>query len=145
MPDGLKLEKGVCQVLFCSSPASIPFAFSPHFWFVINRDGVLSRWEVLWEKRRTNPWGHLYKNDFPPFEGMGVFLPFRKPSWKGEVYSIVEGEPAIRLAECIEKTPETYPYCNNYVVWGPNSTTYIDWVLKAFPELKIKLPWNAIG
>ncbi len=49
------------------------------------------------------------------------------------------------MVECIENSPHNYPYCGHYSYIGPNSNTYVQWVLDAFPESGLKLPWNAFG
>ena len=47
-----------------------------------------------------------------------------------------------RIAAAIEK----YPYKNEYQVWpGPNSNTFVAWLGRAIPELRLELPATAIG
>lgn len=44
------------------------------------------------------------------------------------------------------KATENYPYQNQYKVWpGPNSNTFIAWLGRAVPELRLELPAHAIG
>ena len=39
-----------------------------------------------------------------------------------------------------------YPYANAYVTWpGPNSNTFVAWVGREVPELRLALPPTAIG
>ncbi len=41
---------------------------------------------------------------------------------------------------------QAYPYADEYKVWpGPNSNTFIAWLARAVPELRLELPANAIG
>lgn len=49
------------------------------------------------------------------------------------------------MSEFIERSPDTYPHCNQYAFRGPNSNTYAQWVLNQFPESGFSLPWNAFG
>lgn len=40
----------------------------------------------------------------------------------------------------------TYPNRCRYVRYpGPNSNSFIQWILNEYPEIDIKLPWNMIG
>ena len=77
-----------------------------------------------------------------------MFLPLYPPFWKGEITGFLEGgaeSDAARMAEYIERSGETYPHLQRYVLTGPNSNTYAQWVLDAFPESAMRLPWNAVG
>jgi hypothetical protein len=114
-----------------------------HHWFVIERDGFKSRWEV-WQKPnacnikpavpsatehsslKNKPercsWGHLNLNLLPPTVGVGNGDATLHTQWSGAL--------AQNLATRIEKSPQTYPWCNRYWYWpGPNSNTYVQWVL----------------
>lgn len=98
--------------------------------------------------RRVNHptgWGHLYKNFFPPFQGIDFFPYIRLFYWKSKLLRIAEGKKAEDLARFIENSPKTYPYCENFSLIGPNSNTYIQWVIDHFPQTCFKLPWNAFG
>lgn len=141
---GLDMKR--CQVFLFACPVTIPLSFASHPWFVVNKSGSLSRWEVLSRKvDHKSSWGHLYKDFFPPFQGIEI-LPFFRYFWQGRLLRKVEDEPAKQIAEFIEKSPSNYPYCNEYVaVGGPNSNTYVQWVLNEFPEFDVRLPWNSFG
>ena len=140
------LDKEKYQVFLFSCPANVPVQFARHSWFVVNRQGAVSRWEILQRVEQSEThWGHLYLNFSSPFRGIEI-LPF--PSrffWKAKLLGTIEGEEAKRMAEFIEKAPNTYPYCRHYVLTGPNSNTFTQWVLNHFPEFSVKLPWHAIG
>ncbi len=49
------------------------------------------------------------------------------------------------MVKFIEQSPQIYPHKNIYSFLGPNSNTYVQWVLNNFPELEVRLPWNAFG
>jgi hypothetical protein len=49
------------------------------------------------------------------------------------------------MAEFIENSPNTYSYCNQYLLRGPNSNSYAQWVLNKFPEANLSLPWRHFG
>ena len=147
------------QVFLLTSPATMPFSFASHPWFVINRKGVISRFGVGWRGSGNdyrNFWkahtheqcrGHLHKNAKAWSEGLEIFyaLPMR---WNGKIIGTLEGgedSAAARMAEYIEHSTETYPYAERYSLLGPNSNTYAAWILKHFPESGLQLPWNAFG
>lgn len=149
------INKNKYQIFLCSCPASIPINFARHYWFVVNRNGQISRWEVLHKKNLCkSSWGYLHKDIFPPFQGTPVFMsskmfkPFKKRYWKAKLCGHIEGESdslAHKMADFIENSMNTYPSCSKYLLLGPNSNTFIQWILNKFPEFGIKLPWNAFG
>ncbi len=142
----LLIDKEKYQVFIFVCPGNMPFSFGSHPWFVINKQGLVSRWEVLFRKiQHKTGWGHLYMNIFPFFQGIEI-LPFsQKYFWKGELLGQIEGDIAKRMAEFIKDSPTQYPYCHKYFLSGPNSNTYAQWILNNFPEFKVKLPWNSFG
>ncbi|MEK7515068.1 MAG: DUF3750 domain-containing protein [Patescibacteria group bacterium] len=135
------------QVFVFTCPANIPTNIGAHPWFVINRQGALSRWEVLFQKRArsTQHWGHIFKDAFPPFSGISIFPLFYSPRWNATLLGVIEGEAAELLAQRIENSPSEYPFRDAYFILGPNSNTYGQWALNALPTNSIKLPWNAFG
>jgi hypothetical protein len=140
------IDNNKYQVFIFVSPGSIPFNFASHPWFVINKLGAISRWEVLFRKTpHPTKWGHLYKDFYPPFRGIEIIPFWKKFFWPGKLLGIIEGETAKKMAEFLENSPTAYSYCNKYNFLEPNSNTYAQWVLNNFPEIKIKLPWNSFG
>lgn len=139
------------QVFLLSCPAALPVSFASHPWFVVNKCGVLSRWEVLLMPRKDWPmrWGHLHKDFFSPFEGVEMFFFTDRYKWKNiRLLGVVEGGEgslAERMADFIENSPQSYPYWEKYRLIGPNSNTYAQWVLGHFPECGLRLPWNSFG
>ena len=58
----------------------------------------------------------------------------------------VRGEGVDELIKKIDNAAKTYPYRNTYSVWpGPNSNTFIAWIGRLVPELRLDLPPTAIG
>ena len=139
------------QVFLMTSPASVPFNFARHLWFVVNKKGSISRWEVLWKPEPHHAktvWGHLTRDTLPPFQGLRVFHLSDQYFWRSSLFKIIEGDEtsvAAQMAEYIEQSPQTYPYKERYSFSGPNSNTYVKWVIDRFPKLGIHLPWNAFG
>lgn len=144
-----RINKDKYQVFLFTCPANLPFSFGRHPWFVVNMKGDISRWEVLWENEACpDSWGHLHRNMFPPFKGIGILPFYYKILWPGKYLGHIEGDEnsvAKRMADFILNSPKNYPLCNNYRLSGPNSNTYGQWILNRFPEFKAKLQVNAIG
>lgn len=137
------IDKNKYQVFVFCCPAYIPFHFFRHPWFVINKKGEISRYEIRHTLNKTNN-NHLFINNQPPFEGIQKTL-FVKEKWEASLLGSVEGDLAHKMIVAIEYTPQEYPYCHNYSGIGPNSNTYLQWILNKFPEFKIKLSWRFIG
>ena len=137
------------QVFLLTCPAHLPFSFARHPWFVINKKGVLSRWEVVYGNCRHvgTPLraGHIHIDALPPFRGISIFHSPEILFWNGRCEAVAEGELAENLISFIEASKDTYPYRDRYLLWGPNSNTYAQWVLDAFPTWNAKLPWNAFS
>ncbi len=56
------------------------------------------------------------------------------------------GEAAEKAIPAIEKAAATYPYADRYKLWpGPNSNSFVAYVLRQVPELTVELPPTAIG
>jgi hypothetical protein len=74
-------------------------------------------------------------------------LPDRR--WFGNEPSLlldVRGKEAEAAIAKIRKAAADYPYRDSYRAWpGPNSNTFISFILRSVPELGIALPPNAIG
>jgi len=143
------IKKDRYQVFVFTCPGSFPFIFARHPWFVVNKRGTISRWEVLFRKNLNNTsWGHLHKNFLPLFLGIEIVPFINVFHHKAKLLNIIEGDEnstARKIADFIENSKENYPYCDKYSLFGPNSDTYGQWILDNFPELKIKLPWNCFG
>jgi hypothetical protein len=69
--------------------------------------------------------------------------------WYGnrpELLADVRGPGVDALIARIEEAVQAYPYADTYHVWpGPNSNTFVAFVLRAVPELRVDLPPTAIG
>lgn len=147
------------QVFLFVSRGSIPLSFAVHPWFVVNKRGIVSRYEITWTKHlRTEKafpnlegraqWGHLYKNFYPPWCGLEVFpFSFRR-FMLSRLLGVVEGGEgslAAQMAAFIERESPAYRYTHHYSFFGPNSNTYAEWILNHFPDAHLALPWNAFG
>lgn len=134
-----------CRVFLYISKGNIPLHFAVHPWFVVNRDGVETRWEVLHQKHKSNTsWGYLHKDALAPKTGMQIIplLPFR---WNAQCIGEVSGPIAEEVEKNLGASPNTYPYAKHYSLLGPNSNSFASWVLGQIPSWKIQLPKNAFG
>lgn len=137
------VNKNEYQVFVFCCPTYFPFNYFRHPWFVLNKKGEFSRWEVHYDLNKLNS-GHLYINNQTPFEGIQKTF-FIKIYWKAILLGNINGDAAERAIEVIQGSETNYPFCKKYSYFGPNSNTYLQWVLSKFPEFKIQLSWRFIG
>jgi Protein of unknown function (DUF3750) len=65
---------------------------------------------------------------------------------KPKIIAELRGDSVDDVIDRIDTAARAYPYRNTYTVWpGPNSNTFIAWLGRAAPELKLDLPPTAIG
>jgi len=141
------VNKDKYSIFVLACPAHIPFNFAKHSWFVINKKGSLSRWEVKYAKNKKNN-SYLYSNAMPPFQGLNTSFFIKKSFWKTELIKYIEGgenSTVKKMIDLIENSEKEYQYCFKYSFLGPNSNTYVQWVLNKFPEFNVKLSWHFIG
>src|SRR3989344_374695 len=143
------VKKDKYQVFVFTCPAHFPFVFARHPWLVVNKKGTLSRWEVLFRKNLLEQkCNHVHINFLPPWRGIEIFPFVRTFNGKSKLLKIIEGDensPVRKLIDFIENSKENYPHYSKYFLMGPNSNTYVKWILNNFPEIEVKLPWNAVG
>ncbi|MFA6135908.1 MAG: DUF3750 domain-containing protein [Candidatus Paceibacterota bacterium] len=143
---GKLIEPDNYQVFLFMCPATLPFSFGAHSWFVINKKGSVSRWEILFRKiKNKQNWGNLYKDFLPPFQGIRVVPFLRGYYWESKLFAKIEGKNAEKMIEFIEKSPILYPYTNKYFLTGPNCNTYVQWIINNFSEIELTLPWSCFG
>jgi hypothetical protein len=109
--------------------------FAEHHWLEIVRDGTADRWEV-WQDPDCGgeSWGHVHRNLLAPSEGVGNGPGRRLQRWIDDTAS--------DLAERIESSPTEYPWRDWYrMIPGPNSNTFVQWVLQDLH----RLGWRGIG
>lgn len=70
-------------------------------------------------------------------------------AWYGsppQLIADIRGDKAEQAIAGIHDALERYPYANDYTAWpGPNSNTFVAWLIRAVPELDVALPSHAIG
>jgi len=118
-----KNMKNIIQLRVAKIPGIIGY-IAVHYWFVIIRENQKDRWEI-WQNPNLSQasWGHLHKNLMYYENGVGNGKSWVEKEWTGEI--------ALSLTEIIENSPQNYKYNYNYIYYpGPNSNTYVQWVLK---------------
>lgn len=69
--------------------------------------------------------------------------------WYGarpELYADIRGALAEKLIPRIYEAVDSYPFPTEYQAWpGPNSNTFVAWVIRQVPGLDVALPNHAIG
>lgn len=139
------------QVFLFSSPVPLPFFFARHCWFVINNKRTLTRVEFAKFGLKNNETKiDIFKDNNEFCYGMTIFPSYklRHIRYNSKLHFTIQGDKnsvAQKLVSFILTKSEKYPLIKEYNLLGPNSNTYPQWVLNHFPELKVKLPFLAIG
>ena len=110
-------------------------AFSLHTWIVLKRAGAgYDRYDKV-------GWGSPIRKNTRPADGFWYSnAPF--------VIQSLRGQAAEDLIPKVEQAITTYPFSQPgaYRVWpGPNSNSFVAYVIDAVPELGARLPSNAVG
>jgi hypothetical protein len=70
-------------------------------------------------------------------------------AWYGSKPTLIadfRGEGAEKIIGQLGSVIERYPYPTTYEAWpGPNSNTFVAWVIRQIPEMDVALPNHAIG
>jgi hypothetical protein len=114
-------------------------AFAVHTWLVVKPKGAqrYDRYEVV-------GWGVQ--------QGVRAVRQNMRPPdspWAGNpptIVRLVTGEAAAAAIPRIEQAIASYPYPERYVIWpGPNSNTFVAYVVRQVPQLATELPAHAVG
>ncbi|HTE39727.1 MAG TPA: DUF3750 domain-containing protein [Steroidobacteraceae bacterium] len=137
-PDPADTQEAVVQV-YAARAARWRGYFGVHTWIAVKRSGAqeFTIHEVMgFRLRRT---------------GTAVVASSREPDgrWYGsrpQLLSDLRGAGVDDIISRIEEAVANYPYPNTYRVWpGPNSNTFVAFVTREVPELRVDLPPTAIG
>ena len=114
-------------------------AFAVHSWIVFKPEGASAyeRYEVVgWGVGQGAP---AVRRNLRPPDGR----------WAGNDPELLvdrRGPEAAALIPEIRAAIAAYPYAQAYVTWpGPNSNTFIAWIGREVPALRLTLPSTAIG
>lgn len=146
----LPQSSDIYQVHFYTCPAHKPFHFARHPWVVTVSPAGTHRWEIIHKiiENKEN-FGYVYKNYYSdPMQGIKQYSGSSK-YWESTLIGSVMGNTnslAERMVNFIHTYSSDYLHKDTYHLYpGPNSNTYINWILKKFPEANIQLPWNCFG
>ena len=137
-PDPAVVREAVVQV-YAARARGWRGTFGVHTWVATKPTGAanFSVYEVIgWRTLRGQP---------------SVAVSNRAPDsrWFGappEILADIRGEGVDDVIQRIDAAVTTYPYNDEYVIWpGPNSNTFVAYLGRAAPELKLELPPTAIG
>ncbi|HMY80323.1 MAG TPA: DUF3750 domain-containing protein [Candidatus Absconditabacterales bacterium] len=146
-----EIEKGKWMFFVYSTPLPFPFNFALHTWIVIiSPDSEAHRYEIhMFKNKKHKEQGYFYKDDEILNVGLKKYLWKKEPKYDGKIIVKISGEKgslAQKVVEFIQKNIESYKFKKKYLhIPGPNCNTLTQWILDKFPEIGIKLPWNAFG
>ncbi|NCO53510.1 MAG: DUF3750 domain-containing protein [Deltaproteobacteria bacterium] len=113
--------------------------FAIHTWIAAKPQGAreYTVYEVIgWQLRRTGSVVRISRD-----------LPDRY--WYGEKPRLLKehrGGKTEELIHAVDQAARNYPWFDQYAVFpGPNSNTFTAWIGLQVPELKLELPFSAIG
>lgn len=137
-PDAVKIKEAVIQVYYART-FNWRGIFAVHTWIAIKPENG-KQYKVY----DVVGWRLFYKQ---PVLSTAEDIPDRH--WfdqKPQIILDLRGPEAEKLISKIDTATANYPYPAEYEYWpGPNSNTYIAYVARHVPELKLALPSNAIG
>jgi len=114
-------------------------AVAVHSWIAFKGDGAAAydRYEVVgWGVGRGAP---AVRRNLRPPDGR----------WAGsdpELLAELRGPTAAAAIPKLEDAIRRYPFRDRYLTWpGPNSNTFVAWLAREVPELRVTLPPTAIG
>ncbi len=134
------------------TPMPWPLHYAVHTWFVVSYRYQIDRFEV-WATLGSFTGSALVQNATAPYVGFRTSFFDRVVNPRkigvatkvGEVSGTV-GSEAYELYQSVYHSMTEYPFKLRYRMWpGPNSNTYVQWVLAKHPNIDIVLPWNAFG
>jgi len=137
-PDAATTQEAVVQV-YSARAVSWRGWFGVHSWIAVKPSNAkeFTVHEVMgWRLKRT---GTALVARNRPADGY----------WYGsrpELLGDIRGPGVDAIIERIETAVKDYPYPDKYHVWpGPNSNTFVAFVLRRVPELRVDMPPTAIG
>jgi hypothetical protein len=142
------VDKDKYQVFFLMSSAALPFITFRHTWVVTNEKGILTRYEIRHTKNKDSHLKHFFINANPPFQGIPLIFHTNFLFQPTTLLKLITGDAdseTKRIVDFIKESPNTYPFTQKYSFIGPNCSTYVEWIIDHFPDIKVVLPWNAVG
>jgi Protein of unknown function (DUF3750) len=137
-PDPAKAPEAIVQV-YAARAVGLRGALGVHSWIVVKPSRALAytRYEVVgWGVDRGAPAVRVNR------AGPDNYWFGSRP----EKLADLRGRAVDALIVRIEDAVRQYPYPSTYRTWpGPNSNTFIAYIARAVPELRLDLPPTAVG
>ncbi len=137
-PDPKTTQEAVLQV-YAADTWGWRGWFAVHTWISAKRAGEshYTVYDVVgWRARRGQP-------------VMGINQDIPDRHWYGarpELLKEHRGKGVDAMIDAVEKAAQTYPWPSIYKAFpGPNSNTFIAWVINEVPSIDVDLPFSAIG
>ena len=137
-PDPARHPEAVVQV-YCARSWGWKGAFSLHCWVALKPEGAraFERYDVVgWGVGSGRP---ALRRDIRPVDGY----------WAGnrpEIVGDLRGAEAAAAIPKLRRAIAAYPYAATYRIWpGPNSNSFVAWMVRAVPELGFAVPAHAVG
>ncbi len=109
--------------------------FSLHMW-ISTKDAGASTYYV----HEVTGWRHYVVQSRPDDPDRAWY------GSKPELFADIRGEQAEQIIEQLGDVIKEYPYPTTYEAWpGPNSNTFVAWVIRRIPEMEVALPSHAVG
>ena len=144
------------MVKLYTCPVPFPFTFAVHTFIVFEYGNEVVRYDVNpvpYAATQSEVLGHIKKNMLPPEVGFRLFGRFSfsfVPRYKVTLLGKINGDSNSGAGKLYAFMSSgglaTYPHTHTYrMILGPNSNTFIQWVLDQIPQSGLHLPWNAWG
>jgi hypothetical protein len=128
--------KSATVIILASRTGNWKSIFAEHMSIVLKPEGA-----TTWTRYDVVGWGKPVRKDAYVADAL----------WYGNPPRVVfrlEGDKAASLVPEIEQNIAAYPFSQkgSYTVWpGPNSNTFVSWVVRHTPGLEAELPPVAVG
>ena len=137
-PDAASTHEAVVQV-YAAPTWGWRGWFAVHTWIAAKKSGAdkYTVYEVIgWRQRRGLPVVRI-ERDEPDRYWFGE---------RPELLADVRGPEVDNIISRIDAAARSYPWSDTYKAFpGPNSNTFIAWIIDKVPELGVELPFSAIG
>lgn len=138
-PDPATNNEAIIQI-YAARAFSLRGAFGVHTWIAAKGKNAdkYTRYEVIgWNVRREKPALSISSERAPDARW------YNAEPW---LISDIRGEEAEKIIAKLDETANAYPYKNEYRMWpGPNSNSFIAYMGRNIPEMRLDLPPLAIG
>lgn len=132
-------EKGAVVQVYAARTYSWRGVFSVHSWIAVKPENAkqYTTYQVLGYRLYRSGHSVAVEQDVPDRRWYGA---------EPQLIEELRGEKAARAIPRIQKLAAEYAYDDTYVLWpGPNSNTFISYIIRNVPELTVELPPHAIG